>query len=67
MSVMMILRFKGDPWIGTGKDGSVRLYLGDYSMLQIAAGPFDLPTLNSTYQALRIGQVRTAQRARRRA
>jgi hypothetical protein len=39
-------------------DGTASLCLGDYSMLRIGVSPLDLPTLNRTLLALRMGQAR---------
>src|SRR5262245_62918900 len=52
------LRFKGDPWVVAHTDGTASLCLGDYSMLRIGVSPLDLPTLNRTLLALRLGQAR---------
>src|ERR1041384_970849 len=52
------LRFKGDPWVVDHDDGTASLCLGDYSMLRIGVSPLDLPTLNRTLLALRLGQAR---------
>ena len=59
------LRFTGDACvIGDGRVAAV--CLGDYRIGQLAVTPFDVPSLNSTFWQVRLGQARRNQ-ARRRA
>ncbi len=51
------LRFKGDPWV-VDNGSTAAVCLGDYPMAQIAASPFDLPTLNRALAQVRLGQAR---------
>jgi hypothetical protein len=51
------LRFKGDPWV-VDNGSTASLCLGDYPMAQIAASPFDVPTLNRALAQVRLGQAR---------
>jgi hypothetical protein len=51
------LRFKGDPWV-VDNGATASVCLGDYPMTQIAASPFDVPTLNRALAQVRLGQAR---------
>jgi hypothetical protein len=52
------LRFTGDPWVVAHGDGTASLCLGDYRMLRIGVCAFDVPSLNRTFQQVRLGQAR---------
>ena len=51
------LRLKEDAWL-VGKRGGAVLYPGDRRLLQVAATPLDLPSLNRTLWEVRLGQAR---------
>jgi hypothetical protein len=59
------LRFKGDAWVIAEEAGTAALYLGNYSLVQIAVSPFDLPSLNRTLQNVRSGKARRQASAQR--
>jgi hypothetical protein len=60
------LRFKGDAWVVAGDPGTASLFLGNYSLVQIAVSPFDLPSLNRILQTVRLGEARRQANAQRR-
>jgi hypothetical protein len=60
------LRFKGDVQVIAEEAGTAAVYLGNYSLVQMAVCPFDLPSLNRTLQTVRSGQARRQANAQRR-
>jgi hypothetical protein len=51
------LRFKGDAWV-VERDTLAAVCIGDFALGLVAAGPFDLATLNHIFAQVRTGQAR---------
>jgi hypothetical protein len=51
------LRFRGDAWVIT-RGCLASVCLGDYSLSHIKVSPFDVPSLNRTFEQVRTGQAR---------
>jgi hypothetical protein len=58
------LRFTGDACV-VGDGDTAAVCLGDYRLSQLAVTPLDLPSLNSTFWQVRLGQARLNQARRR--
>jgi hypothetical protein len=52
------LRFKGDAWVVPHDDDTASVCLGNFSLLRVNVSPFDLPSLNRTFQQVRFGEAR---------
>jgi hypothetical protein len=50
---VMDRRFRGDPWVEGGEDGTLSLYLGNYPLAELRGLPLDLPHLNRVLERLR--------------
>jgi hypothetical protein len=46
-------RFRGDPWLEPGEEGTVSLCLGNFSLATLSAVEFDRPALNTILLRLR--------------
>jgi hypothetical protein len=46
-------RFRGDPWVEEGYDGTLSLCLGNYPLAALPGSPLDLPHLNALLRRLR--------------
>jgi hypothetical protein len=47
------LRFRSDLWIVDQRNGTFVVYLGDFFLAGVTAGPFDLPSLNTALDRMR--------------
>jgi hypothetical protein len=53
-------RFRGDPWIVAGPDGTFALCLGSYRLLMLDVVRLDLPALNHLLERVRAAAPRGA-------
>jgi hypothetical protein len=47
------LRFRGDPWVETARDGMLAVRLGNYHLAALHGSPLDLPHFNTLLSRLR--------------
>jgi hypothetical protein len=57
---LLDLRFTGDHWIVDRKDGSFKLFLGDYCLTGFRGMTFDLPSFNQALDRMRTRRPRRA-------
>ena len=47
------LRFRGDPWVEAGQDGTLAVCLGNYHLAALHGSALDLPHFNTLLNRLR--------------